>query len=106
MAFPATLPLAAIGSGSALRGVVNQVPQSAEQLFAISIVSGVANGATPVTVAAAQVTANSAIIPFLQTVGGTVSVSMPSVQTRTTGTGFTFVALASDTSTYGFLIIG
>lgn len=106
MAFPATLPLAAIGSsGSALRGVVAGVPQAAEQLFAISIVTGVVNGVTPVTVVASQVTANTAIIPFLSVVGGTVG-ALPSIQTRTAGTGFTFQGTASDTSTYGFLLIG
>lgn len=106
MAFPATLPLAAIGSsGSALRGVVAGVPQAAEQLFAISVVSGIANGTATITVAAPQLTAASVIIPCLGVVGGTVG-ALPAVQTRTAGTGFTFQGTASDTSTYFFLILG
>jgi hypothetical protein len=105
MTFPASLPLGAIGTGSALRFVANDVPQAAEQLLAISIVTGVANQTSAVTVAAAQVTANTAIIPFLNTVGGTVG-ALPAVQTITAGTGFTFKASASDTSTYSWLLIG
>jgi hypothetical protein len=65
-----------------------------------------ATGATPVTVANTQVTANSAIVITLKTVGGTVSVSAPAIQTITPGTGFTVAALALDTSVYNYLIIG
>lgn len=65
----------------------------------------VANGATPVTVAAPNVTATSMIIPSLNTPGGTVG-AIPAVQTITPGVGFTVAATASDTSTYNFLILG
>ena len=65
----------------------------------------VANGVTPVTVANSMVTANSAIIITLKTVGGTVG-AVPAIQTITAGTGFTVAGTASDTSTYNYLIIG
>lgn len=65
----------------------------------------VADGATPVTVADTHVTANSVIIIYLLTVGGTVG-TLPSVKTKTAGTGFTVAGEASDTSTYGYLILG
>lgn len=65
-----------------------------------------ATGATPVTVTNAAVTANSQILVTLKTVGGTVSVSTPAVQTITPGTGFTIAALTSDTSVYNYAILG
>jgi hypothetical protein len=66
----------------------------------------VANGTTPVTVANANVTPESAIVITLKTAGGTVGVSAPAIQTITPGTGFTVAALALDTSTYNYLILG
>lgn len=65
----------------------------------------VANGASAVTVANANVTATSMILISLNTVGGTVG-AIPAVQTITAGTGFTVAGTASDTSTYNYLIIG
>lgn len=65
-----------------------------------------ANQTSAVTVADAGVTANSAIIFTLNTVGGTVGNSGPVVKTITPGTGFTVTALASDTSLYNYLRIG
>lgn len=65
----------------------------------------VCNGATPVTVTDPFVTANSAIIITLKTVGGTVG-AIPAIQTITVGTGFTIAGTASDTSTYNYLIEG
>jgi len=65
----------------------------------------VMNGATPVTVTNSIVTANSAIILTLKTVGGTVSPTRPNVLTITPGTGFTVGGVALDTSTYNYLII-
>lgn len=65
----------------------------------------VCNGATPVTIVDANVTANSAIVITLKTVGGTVG-AIPAIQTITAGTGFTIAGTASDTSTYNYLIIG
>lgn len=76
----------------------------ASQVY-VTTVTGIANGTSAVTVAAPQVTATSQIIPSLNTVGGTVG-ALPAIQTITPGTGFTFKATASDTSTYNFLIIG
>jgi len=64
----------------------------------------VLNGATPVTVSALGVTANSNILITLSSVGGTVG-ALPAVQTKTAGTGFTVAGTASDTSTYDFLIL-
>lgn len=71
----------------------------------ISYTTFVCNGASAVTVAAPQITASSIVIPCLQTVGGTVG-AIPAVKTITPGTGFTIAGTASDTSTYGLLIIG
>lgn len=64
----------------------------------------VANGATPVTVVEPNVTANSAIIITLKTVGGTVSPSVPYIATITVGTGFTVTGTALDTSTYNYKV--
>lgn len=62
------------------------------------------NGATPVTVANKNVTANSIIMFTLKTVGGTVG-AVPSVKTITPGTGFTVAGTASDTSVYNYVVI-
>lgn len=64
------------------------------------------NGATPVTVADANVGANSAIVITLKTVGGTVSPSVPYIATITAGTGFTVTGTALDTSVYNYQIHG
>lgn len=63
------------------------------------------NGATPVTVVAPSVTANSAFTFGLKTVGGTVG-AVPSVKTVTPGTGFTVAGTAADTSVYNYGVIG
>jgi len=63
------------------------------------------NGATAVTVTEPTVTANSAIVITLKTVGGTVG-AIPAIQTITAGTGFTIAGTASDTSVYNYLVIG
>jgi hypothetical protein len=65
-----------------------------------------ANGATPVTVTNAAVTAGSNISVTLKTVGGTVGTSAPNVRTITPGTGFTIAGIALDTSTYNYEIRG
>jgi hypothetical protein len=62
-------------------------------------------GGGPVTVADANVTATSAIIITLKTVGGIVG-AIPHLATITPGTGFTVVNTTTDTSTYNYLIIG
>ena len=64
------------------------------------------NGATPVTVVDAGVTANSVIILTLKTVGGTVSPTCPNVLTITPGTGFTVGGAAADVSQYNWVRIG
>lgn len=65
-----------------------------------------ANGATPVTVTNANVTAGSSITITLKTVGGTVSPSVPYIATITAGTGYTVTGTASDTSVYNYEIRG
>lgn len=64
------------------------------------------NGATPVTVAQAAVTASSLIIFTLKTQAGTTSPNAPNVLTITSGTGFTVGGTASDTSVYSYLVLG
>lgn len=64
------------------------------------------DGATPVAVANANVTANSIIIFTLKTAAGTVSPNAPNVLTITPGTGFTVGGTALDTSVYNYAIIG
>ena len=63
------------------------------------------NGATPVTVTDSRVTANSAIVVTLKTVGGTVG-AVPAIKTITAGAGFTIAGTALDTSVYNYLVIG
>lgn len=74
-------------------------------LAAAQVGTFTANGATPVTVSNAAVTANSNIIITLKTVGGTVG-AYPAIKTITASTGFTVAATASDTSVYNYAIIG
>lgn len=64
------------------------------------------NGATPVVVADARVTANSIIVFTLKTVGGTVSPTAPNILTITPGTGFTVGGVAADSSQYNYAIFG
>lgn len=63
------------------------------------------NGTSAVTVANANVTANSIITFTLKTVGGTVG-AVPAIQTITAGTGFTVAGTASDTSVYNYSVEG
>lgn len=65
----------------------------------------IANGATPVTVTDAAITAGSAVTITLKTVGGTVG-ALPRLVTVTPGTGFNVNCTASDTSTYNYEIRG
>lgn len=67
-------------------------------------VTGAANGATPVAVADAAVTANSIITLTINTLGGTVHGAF--VSAKTAGTGFSINSLAGDTSTYNYEIRG
>ncbi len=63
------------------------------------------NGASAVTVANTNVTANSIIVFTLKTVGGTVG-AVPAIQTITAGTGFTVAGTALDTSVYNYSVEG
>lgn len=93
-----------IGSGSFLPMSAG-APGPTTGFLSVGIGSFTANGASVVTVADANVTANSIIIPTLTTVGGTVG-AIPAVKTITAGTGFTIAGTASDTSVYAYLRIG
>jgi hypothetical protein len=64
----------------------------------------VCNGATPVTVANANVLITDEISISLNAVGGTVG-ALPAIQTITAGVGFTVKGTASDTSIYNYAII-
>ena len=61
------------------------------------------NGATPVAVACASITANNFVVLTLTTVAGTQG-KLPAV-TVTPSTGFSVVGTASDTSTYTYRVI-
>lgn len=63
-----------------------------------------ATGASAVTVANANITADSVVIFTLKTVGGTVG-AYPSIKTITPTTGFTVACTASDTSVYNYRIL-
>jgi len=73
--------------------------------FTLSSGTVTLNGATPVTVTNARMTANSVVIFTLKTVGGTVSPNSPNVLTTTPGTGFTVGGTALDTSIYNYVIV-
>lgn len=83
--------------------VQNGGPQNA----VIPMTGGVftADGTNTVTVADTAVNAGSGILIMLKTAGGTVG-AIPSVKTKTAGTGFTVSGTASDTSLYTYLILG
>jgi len=57
------------------------------------------------TISNANVTASSVIIITMHTPGGTIGLYEPMVATKTAGTGFTVATLATDTSTYDYVII-
>lgn len=80
--------------------------QATGQGYYAHVGSYINNGATPVTVADANVTASSIISFTLKTAGGTVSPGAPNVKTITPGTGFTVSGVALDTSTYNYEIRG
>jgi hypothetical protein len=61
------------------------------------------NGATPVVVAQAAVTATSVILTTLKTVGGTPAAFV--ISAITAGTGFTVTGTAGDTSTYNYRVL-
>lgn len=62
------------------------------------------NGTAPVTVSMPAFQAGDIVLFGLLTAGGTVSPAGPAVLTVTSGTGFTFAATASDTSTYTYWV--
>jgi hypothetical protein len=97
--FPSMLP-AAPGAFD----VQTAGPQSAAMLASGGTFT--LNGATPVAVVNARVTANSIIIITLKTAAGTVSPTAPNVLTITPGTGFTVGGVAADTSDYNYCVLG
>jgi hypothetical protein len=64
----------------------------------------VCNGATNVVVANTNLQAGDHVVITLVTPGGTVG-AIPSLKTRTNGTGFAVAGTASDTSTYSYRIL-
>ena len=100
-----TVSNTAVGGLSAIPLAPAGVGGPTQPFLLASSGSFVCNGATPVTVANANLTANSQVLITLGTVGGTVGAT-PAVKTVTPGTGFTVAGTASDTSTYLYLILG
>lgn len=76
-----------------------------EQGYFSHVGTTTANSTSTVTVADVNITPGSIVTFTLKTVGGTVG-SYPTIKTITTGTGFTYVATASDTSQYNYQIQG
>lgn len=102
---PANTP---VGAASVIPLVPNGpggLPKSTTNYIAVESGTVTLNGATPVTVAAPAVTANSQFLFTLKTVGGTVG-AKPAPQTTTPGTGFTVQGTAGDTSIYNYMILG
>lgn len=105
-AFAQTVPGALVVtalSGNYSLGINTRGPQSA--VVPLTVSTFTCNGATPVSVSQAKVTAGSIILPTLKTVGGTVG-AVPAVQSLTAGTGFNVKCTASDTSVYTYFVLG
>lgn len=92
-----------INEGAFTQDTRTQINENFEELYGSSG-TFTADGASAVTVANTNVTADSIIVFTLKTVGGTVG-AYPAIQTITPGTGFTVAATASDTSVYNYRII-
>lgn len=95
--------LSTFGSGTQVTGIGAPCTRSCYFLLTSGTVT--LTGATPVTVAAANVTANSVIVFTIKTAAGTVSANAPNVLTITPGTGFTVGGTALDTSLYNYVIL-
>lgn len=80
-------------------------PAAVNAAIQTSLGTVVLNGATPVAVADAAITANSIVLFTLKTPGGTVG-AYPTIETITPGTGFHVAGTALDTSTYNYVVIG
>lgn len=90
-------------SGAQITGIGSPCTVSCYVLMTSGTVT--LNGATPVTVVAPNLSANSTVLFGLKTVGGTVSPNAPNVLTVTPGTGFTVGGTALDTSVYNYIIL-
>ena len=64
-----------------------------------------ANGTTAVVVSNSNVNANSIIVPWLKTVGGTPACQPYASAANVAGVSFTVKACSGDTSTYNYVII-
>ncbi len=71
----------------------------------VNVGTFIANGATAVVVANANVTASSQVLITLKTVGGTPAAD-PYISSITTGIGFSVIAAAGDSSVYNYAVIG
>jgi hypothetical protein len=104
IATPVTVPNGGTGAAT-LTGLV--LGNGAGAMTAVNYHFGapqVATGATAVVVLDANITANSVVIFTLKTVGGTPA-GAPYLSAVTAGTGFSFKAVAGDTSTYNYVIL-
>jgi hypothetical protein len=106
-----TFPLSPPSNGGATPGALDNTaigqttpaPVTASTLGVQNAGTFTLNGATPVTVAAPSITANSQVLITLKT---PVSVGAhPNLVTKTAGTGFTVAGTAGDDSVYNYAII-
>lgn len=95
--------LSTFGTGTQVTGI--GAPCTVSCYFLLTSGTVTLTGATPVTVVAPNVTANSVIMFTIKTAAGTVSPNAPNVLTITPGTGFTVGGTALDTSLYNFAIL-
>lgn len=98
-------PASTLGANSTLEFALGGQGSVPDGRLSVGYGTFTLNGATPVTVVDANVSASSVIVFGLTTVGGTVGV-FPHIATITPGTGFTVVGTASDTSIYSYLRFG
>jgi hypothetical protein len=97
-ATPGTLDNTAIGGSTPAPGAFSTLAVGQAGTFTL-------NGATPVTVAAPGVTANSQVLITLKSANSGTVGAQPHVETITPGTGFTVEGTASDTGIYNYAIL-
>lgn len=102
-ATPGTLDNTAIGQTTPQAGAFTAL--SASTIALAQSGTFTLNGATPVTVAAPGITANSQVLITLKNVNSGTVGAQPHVETITPGTGFTVQGTASDTGIYNYAIL-